>query len=454
MIFWKMAMRNLKRHFRRSLTTGLAIAFGFAGVVLLGGYMLRMDGYLATQAIYLNHVGHISVYKKDALDQMLANPERYSLTPEEQEIIRTTAGTLPLKPEWIAASLTAQGLITTGCTSVPFLATGVDPHLEAKIREAPEVLRRIPELNRLLKGRDFWHSGDQKDFILITQRMASVLGKPLVAGEAGEDPKAMTYNISDCTDPSAQSLIRSHSAVQLLGSTYAGGVAAADARVSGHFTTGLSLTDETATVMPLELLQNFLQTDRVSSMALYFDPLQVDVKKVMAQLQTAFADQNQNFDLYSYDDERVSPFYVGAMNFVFVMTAFFVFTVCGVVALSILNSLKIALYERRSEIGTLRSIGFQPNQVTGLMLRETLLLSLGSLFCGGWIAWGVAEIVNGMNIRFAIVGSAGDLQFILKPGLLFSFEIGLLFASAAMLTCWLTCRSYLRISIVNLLETT
>lgn len=68
----KIAFRNLFRNARRNLLTGSSIALGLMGVCLLGGYILRMERYLAAQSIYLTHNGHIVVYAKDGLDRFLA----------------------------------------------------------------------------------------------------------------------------------------------------------------------------------------------------------------------------------------------------------------------------------------------------------------------------------------------------------------------------------------------
>lgn len=452
MTFWKIAWRNLGRHYRRNLTTGLAITFGFTGVVLLGGYMLRMDRYLATQGIYLSHVGHISIYKKGGVDHALTEPERYTLSAEDQNNIRRVASQLARPPEFIGRYLRGQGLITNGCQSYPFIVSAVDPETERAIRAHPEVVERTPELLRLRKGHGFWEPGADADLIVPTYRLAELLKKPLVANDPRENRAALEQLITDCKDPAQKSLIAEHSGVQLIGATFSQGIAALDARISGHFSTGLSLSEDSALLMPLALAQNFYATDRVTSMALFLGPGTV-TPLVAGELRDRFAAQGLDYDVYTYFDPIVNPFYVGAMGFVYVMTLFFLVLVCGVVVLSVLNSLQISLLERRSEIGTLRAIGFRPTKVTSLLLREIALLCAVSLTAGGFLAGMIAQIVNSLNIRFSLPG-ADDLQFMLRPGYLFAILVGLAFLAFALFAALLACRRYLKTPVVALLEST
>ena len=457
MIYWKIAFRNVLRHHRRSLTTCLAFSFGFAGVVLLGGYMLRMDRYLAAQGIYLNHVGHIAIYKRDGLERTISNPEAYSLSVEDQKIIENAAQTLKPHPEFIGRTLLGQGLVTNGCESTPFYATGVEPELEYKIRHYPEVLDRVPELLQLKIGAGFWKpvtgsNASAVDLLIVSFRLAQILKKPIIAGSPDEDIKAMSTLVTDCKDLTARAAISHHSGIQLVGSAYPGGLAAVDARISGHYSTGLSLTDDSSIVAPLALLQRFYSTDKVTFMSIYLPPSQwtnLEFNRLEGQLKKS----GKLYDLYPYYDERVNPFYVGAMSFVYIMMIFFLVLVCGVVALSILNSLQISLVERQTEIGSLRALGFRPKLVARLFVRETAIVSIAGVVLGSFIAALVALLVNSANIRFAIVGSAGTLQFLLKPGFLFSALVASIFFIVAMLTSEVTARRFLKKPIVSLLET-
>src|SRR5438105_4097120 len=91
-LLWRIAWRNLLRHRKRNLTTALAIALGFAGVTVLGGYMIRMENYLSVQAIYLGHAGHLSIYSPKGLERALADPQHADLSASDQKTILAAIG--------------------------------------------------------------------------------------------------------------------------------------------------------------------------------------------------------------------------------------------------------------------------------------------------------------------------------------------------------------------------
>lgn len=451
MNFWKIAWRNLFRHGRRSLTTLLAVSFGFTGVVLLGGYMLRMDRYLATQGIYLNHTGHLSVYKKKGLDRALIDPSKHSLSPADQLAVTTAAHGLSQKVAFIGKVIVGQGLVTNGCQSFPFLATGVEPETEQRVRQHPAVQTLIPELVQLVRGHGFWKPGAPDDTIIVTHALATLLNKPMLAGDPAENLAAMDVLTTDCSNQIQKAQLAGHSGVQLLGTTFEGGLAAADARIAGHYSTGLSLSDDSGLMMPLAAAQRFFATDNVTSMAIYLGPGGL-TPFAYRELRAALpADQ---FDVYPYFSEAVNPFYVGAMSFVYVMNLFFLILVCGVVVLSVVNALQITLIERRSEIGTLRAVGFRPRDVIALFLREIALLTAGGLITGGLAAHALSLAINHANLRFYIVGASSSLQFVLKPGWWFGLIVGAVFLLATLLVARLICRRSLRTPVASLLENT
>jgi putative ABC transport system permease protein len=453
-VFWSMAWRNLRLHYRRSLITGLAIAFGFCGVVLLGGYMMRMENYLKTQGIYLSHSGHISIYKKEGLQKHLTDPEVYSLSLDDQNNIVEAAQSLKSKPVFVARYLHGQGLITNGCRSFPFFMTASEPESETWVRTHPLTRFWTPELLTLKKGKGFWEmSGDaSNDSIVVAYRLARLLQKPLVAGDPTENVSAADQVLENCeNNETAWSTIRSHAGIQLIGSNFGGGLAAADAKISGHYTTGLAMSDAGSILVPLKFAQSFYGTDQVTWMSLFLG--EGDVTKLVAKkLKTIFSERKLDYDVYDYRDERVNQYYVGAMNFVYVMMVFFLFLVCGVVALSILNSLQISLLERKVELGTLRSIGFKQKEVSALFVKEVFLLSTISIVTGGVIAFVIANLINAMDLRFPLVGTADEIQFMLRPELWLSVITGFIFIAVACLTCYFESNRRLRAPITSLLE--
>lgn len=414
-VFWRIAWRNLVRNKRRHLLSGAALAFGFCGLILLGGYMLRMEQYLSVQSIYLNHTGHISIYKGGGLEKHLSAPSRYNISADEQRVL---FGRLKRDEiEFVGKTLKGAALVGNGCSSFPVLITAVSSELQDRVQNHLMVKTHIPEIGQVIHGEGFWTRAQAANPINISPRLARDLEKSMVASEA---PANRATHIIDCRAPDHKQQIAADPDVQLVSNSFFGGVAALDAEIAGHITTGFSLKDETSLMMPLESAQTFFQTDMITSVSIYLK----DGVSASRFYKTIEPDMKElGFDTYLYDDPLVSQFYVGAMNFVYVMVGFFIFLVCSVVILSIVNALNISLLERKTEIATLRAIGYQPFTITQIFIRENFLLGLFSFGIGGLLAFGIKSAINAANWRFTIPGLADNLQFMLKPGLLFTFAV-------------------------------
>jgi len=82
------------------------------------------------------------------------------------------------------------------------------------------------------------------------------------------------------------------------------------------------------------------------------------------------------------------------------------------------NTMIMNVYERTREIGTLRALGWRRRMILGMMLRESLLLSLLS---------GVAGVLMGVGLC-ALAGSAPMVGSLLQPSFspqMFGEAIGL-----------------------------
>src|SRR5512142_1685815 len=80
---FKLALRGLLRNRRRSLVTMLAIAFGFAAIVLFAGYTHNVYDGLGRQSIHGEMLGHLTLYKEGMRTEGKLDPERYLLTAPE-----------------------------------------------------------------------------------------------------------------------------------------------------------------------------------------------------------------------------------------------------------------------------------------------------------------------------------------------------------------------------------
>ncbi|HTX71715.1 MAG TPA: FtsX-like permease family protein [Rectinemataceae bacterium] len=86
-----------------------------------------------------------------------------------------------------------------------------------------------------------------------------------------------------------------------------------------------------------------------------------------------------------------------------------------IIMVGITNTFRIIMYERIREIGTMRSIGMQRNEVRNLFLLEATFLALGGVLAGlalALIAMGAVSLVNfGLNSALFIILKNGHMTF-------------------------------------------
>lgn len=447
-IFWQLAFRNLFRNGRRNSLTGISIVFGLVGMSLLGAYILRMERYLATQSVYLANNGHVIVYAKDGLNRHMAEPFKYSLSQQEVAELNNFA---KQDARVVRASplLKVSGLIHNGCQSFPFMASALDPETLTWARARPEVSSFVPELRDPAKGIGFWEAKPSDQPINISPRLAGILGKEKVMGETGA---VSSPQILNCQEKGTREIVGNSPDVQLLGAAFESGMALGDASIVGQISSGMAFQDDTAVWMPYSLAQTMYQTDRATAFTFYLSS-ESEIKGFLRDLSSFAASKNISADIFPFYDESISPFYVGGMEFNWVMLCLFFAFVCTVAGISISNSLYISLMERKSELGTLRSLGFSQRKIRSMLLLESAFLFVFSILPGLLFTVLLRFAIQAANIRIQIPGLAGDVRFrlFLTPSymLLLIAALGLL---VGVVTFWGSTR-FLRRPPLDLLGT-
>lgn len=410
MNLWRIALRNLRRNRRRNLATAAAIALGYAGMALFGGYIWRIELFLRTTTVYLQHGGHVVVYRRGGLEKSLARPSRHSLTLDDQRRVTEAAGADP-RVAFSARYLRGMGLAGNGCRTVPFVATGVERDVLRRILTHPDVLHVSPDFARPLRGRPLTDYPDLDGAVGLSAGLARLLGKPRVHDAVRGAPIAP---IADCTSPAAVGQIASDANVQLAGLSFDGSISAIDGEIVNTFHAPTAETEDQTVLTSIETLQHLYVTDAVTYVALFLHDAD-DAHTVASQLQAHLRSQGVPVDVFSYDDERVNPYYVGSMAFLKSLLVFVGALITAVVILGILNSATLTAYERTREIGTFRALGYRRRHVTALFLREGLLIAMAGIAAGLVVAVVVASTVNAANIRFTPPGIPGSVQLVLWP---------------------------------------
>ncbi len=391
----------------------LGLITGMTGIILFGGYVLRMEGYLGTNSIFLRHVGHVSLLKKDAYLNYQQNPSKYSFDLAEQNAILEVLQSSSIKMKRLIPVVATQAMLSSGCQNFPVWVQGIRSDDMNWIYSHTEVRKQIPELARMHSGQGYWNTNNVLAGTTSPTLWRFLDKDPL--DSITEDSRKTAEGILNCDDPATSGKLKHTNDLQLYSQDFYGGLGLVDTTVSGLKYSGFSLIDEVFYITTLELVQNLVKSDNIYKWALYFEDTSNLSKKIL-ELKKSLKEKNiENIDLIPYRDARVSALYVGNMTFVFIMFLFFLILICGVVVLTVFNSLQIAALERKKDISIYKSIGFRNTIITQIFQVEYFLISLAACIISGFIGVGAAHWNNSMNFRFQLPGYSSTLQFRLEP---------------------------------------
>lgn len=442
---WRLGVRNLLRNPRRTLLAALSVAVGSGSLIFTMGYVDHIERYLETTQIHLLHTGHLGVYRAAGYEQAQIRPQEHGFAPEQQAAIAAVLAADPNVERHIPY-LVGSGMVSSGCDQLPFRATGLPPADLSWLYTRDVVLREAPELATFVAGGAPWDSTAEAPLVL-GQGLARMLNKPLTLREA---PEAVGSGFVDCADPSAKASLAQDAWVQLVSETFDGRLAAMDGQVAAHITTGFSEYENNTLLLPLDVLQRFYGTELVTYTAVFLrDAEDIDAKA--ADLERRLTAAGLDIRVYPWTHPATSPNYTSQVPLLRIIEVFIVLIMLAVVGLGIVNSMTMAILERRKEFGTLRALGYTPDAILGLVARETTALVVAALGVGAVGGVLAALATNALNVRIKPPAVAGTIQFVVQPGLGTSAGISVAIWVLALASTLLVARGQLRRRIVDLL---
>lgn len=349
----KLAVRNLRRNFRRSLITSVSIALGLALLIVSislqdGAYRDMID---AGVDLYAGHV--------------VVQGEGYQEERDPQIVVPSTAEVERVAQRLVPGATVLERVFVDGLLTSPRGSTGV-----SVIGVSPEEERATGDLDeRLVRGH---YLGDDPTDIVIGATLADTLDvdvdeKLVLMHQSGGDIESQLF------------------------------------RVRGVFRTGSDELDGFLALVPLEAAQEITGIgEEVSQVAVYLPDID-DTEEVTARLRQALAARPVEVlpwmealpQLYEYVliDEAGGYIFLGIIALI--------------VAIGILNTMLMSVLERMRELGMMLALGMSPTKLLGMVLLEAALLgTLAALFglaVGGAASWAFA--VYGLDYS-ALFGDA------------------------------------------------
>jgi ABC-type lipoprotein release transport system permease subunit len=326
----RLAWRNVWRNLRRSLINAAAMGFGLAAIMFGQSLIMSLQAQLVEKSTG-SITGHVQVQRKDVEENKF--PDKYMTRPDE---------TIRLLEKDPRVKVAAKRIHLTGLVSSPAASLGA---LIAAVE--PEKERLITSMSGYISSGTYL-AGHPKGIVMGTKlasRLDARLGEKVVLMAQASD----------------------------------GSMGAEAFRIVGIHHTGSESFDGQIVWIQLSAAQEMLarpgQANHIVARLHDLD----EAETVRDDLQKALPP-----DLRALAWKDIDHEIVGVQAFQNAILQIVLFVVFAIVALGILNTQLMSLFERVREFGVLMAIGARPRWVMHLILAESVILGL----CGA--AFGLA----------------------------------------------------------------
>jgi ABC-type lipoprotein release transport system permease subunit len=393
----KIAWRNVWRNKTRSLVIILAVALGLWGGIFSDAFMNGMVEQQVYSTIH-TETGDIQLNKNG----FLLNHDMQLRISNADSVIRV----IQRNPEVTAVAPITQltAMASTASGSAGIMLNGIDPGVQS----------RVSDLSTLLVQGSYFKD-KEADQTVISQKLADKLH------------------------------VKLHSRIVLTLQTVSGDITYGAFRVAGIYRTTDNDYDMQMVFVKnsdLKSLINFPEGD-VSMLTVMLKKDQ-DADSIASHL----SENLPGIQVQSWME--LSPLLQLATGKTNVITFIFVGIILIALAFGIINTMLMAVLDRTREIGMLLSIGMRPSRVFGMILLETVFLSVTGAFVGVGIS--VSSIAwfgkTGINLSMIAEGfNALGYSSIVYPSLGPDFYIILSFMVIiiALAAGWIPARRAVRL---------
>ncbi|MEO8415478.1 MAG: FtsX-like permease family protein [Ginsengibacter sp.] len=369
----QIAWRNVWRNKTRSLVIIIAVALGLWGGIFSDAFMQGM----AEQQIYSvihTETGHIQLNQTG----FLLNHDMQMQVQNADSMVAA----IKAKPgvEGVSAIIQVTAMASTASGSSGIMVNGIQPPDQEK----------VSDLSKQLVQGDYFKS-ESANQVVIGQQLANKLK------------------------------VKLHSRIVLTLQTTAGDIIYGAFKVSGIFRTHDTEFDKQMIFVrnnDLEKLTGF--PPGAASIVTVLLRNTNDTKKVTTTLQQQYS----GLQVQSWI--QLSPMLQVLSGTMMQITLIFVGIILIALAFGIINTMLMAVMDRTREIGMLLSIGMKPSKVFGMIMLETIFLSLTGAVIGVGVSIATISFFGqkGINLSFISEGiNALGYSSIVYPMLGFNFYI-------------------------------
>ena len=408
MMTLSLALRNLFRNPRRSLTTLLAMVLGLMAVLLLGGFIRDITYQL--QSDYVRRTGHLQVQRKDYFLYGSGNPSAYGI-PRYERVLSRLQHDAVLAPMLVVATPILQfggiaGNFAAGISRTVYVS-GVIGEDQSLMAEWNEHQRRMLRPHMTL-------AGSAPDAAVIGIGVGRVLGlcaalaipdcrsvaEP-AASAGGSSLPGDIASLAESTRTAPTPGSDSQTRIEILATNAHGAPNVVTAEVLKAEFQGIKELDDVYVGLHLAHAQRLVfgrEAPQVTAIALQLKHTE-DMPAARARIAAVFAENGER-DLEVIDYETLSPFYGQTLSMFGVIFGFVSVLIGAVVLFTISNTMSMTVVERTVEIGTVRALGIRRRGIRWMFLAEGIVLGTAACLLGTVSSIAVAWAVNSLGLTW------------------------------------------------------
>ncbi len=399
---FSLALRNLLRNRRRSLTTLLAMIVGASAILVFGGY--SRDITYGLQTGYVQRSGHLQIQHKDYFLYGSGNPTAYGI-PDYAQVIAAIKADPVLAPMLTVVTPTLQlggiaGNFAAG-VSRTVIGSGV-------VVEDQNTMRKWNDYHFPNRPKIAALTGTKDDAVLIGNGVARVLQLcgPLHVKDCQTLPPATESSgkaapddiaaLSAMEAPVAGTESQDATRIEMLAANAHGAPNVASLNVVKAEDQGVKELDDIFVVMHLTQAQRLVYGAAPPQATAIVLQLQhtSQIPAARARLEQLLASSFKGQPLEIQEFTTLNPFYGQSIGMFAALFSFIAVLIGAIVLFTVGNTMSMAVVERTVEIGTLRAIGLRRGGIRRLFICEGLLLGVIGAALGVFAALVIAYLIN------------------------------------------------------------
>jgi putative ABC transport system permease protein len=454
-----LALRNLLRNRRRSLTTLLAMMVGAVTILVFGGYSRNVTYGLQTGFVIRS--GHLQIQRKDYFLYGTGNPAAYGIA-DYQRVIEVVARDPLLAPMLavVTPTISLGGIAGNFAAGVSRTVIGSGVVVEDRNR-----MRRWNDYQLPMKLAPSPLTGTAENAVVIGIGVARVLElcQPLGVPNCPPRAKQQAAGAQAPADVAALAALEARpvakageARIELLAANVHGAPNVASLVAVKAEQQGFKELDDMLVGMHLAQAQRLLYgSDRPQATAVVLQLMHTrQIPAAKARLAELLSSTLQGEPLEVQDFEVLNPFYGQAVGMFAAIFGFMAVLIGAIVLFTIGNTMSMAVMERTAEIGTLRAMGLRRSGILRLFVGEGLLLGLIGAAAGVAAALGVAWLVNHSGLTWLPPGQVDPVPLTVRvwgeASLMLGTAAGL--TAVAVVSAWWPARRAARMHIVDALR--